>query len=78
MKELASLQQEHRRLKATEPRNYAVWILSSKKVRLCWIISNKEVVTDRPSLSISDLFESLGLMIRETNCGFDGQQILKA
>lgn len=72
-KELALLQQEHRRLEAIRAENLRRRLdtfLEESAVVLDFM--QKELVTDNPSRSISALFDTVEMLIHETIRGFDG------
>lgn len=71
-KELASLEQEHRRLEAMKAENLRrLHTFIEESVAVLDFMQN-ELARDLPSRSVSALFESVEMLIQETVRGLDG------
>lgn len=71
-KEIASLEQEHRRLEAIKTENLRRLDAFLDESAVVLDFMQKELAKDKPSHSISALFESVEMLIQETIRGLHG------
>ncbi|MCJ1464080.1 hypothetical protein MMC07_002692 [Pseudocyphellaria aurata] len=75
--ELASLEQEHRRLEAMKAANLRLLDTFLEQSVAVLDFMENELASDLPSRSVSALFESVEMLIQETVRGLDGGHRLK-